>query len=151
MHVMEVPETTGLKDGVVTGDTGIKAEALVQGEEFSPRPLLLQVAKAKKALKMIKAKKAAKKPKKAKKVKKVKHTVKLKANWKFTHRKSPKKWPHAAGHDVTQADKLATAALNHKVEMHARKAAHHAGKARGHRRFATLCKKYGLHSCHKRH
>jgi len=165
MHVMEVPETTGLKDGVVTGDTGIKAEALVQGEEFSPRPLLLQVAKAKKALKRIKAKKAAKKaakakkpakkaakkPKKAKKVKKVKHAVKPKVNWKFTHRKSPKKWPHAAGHDVAQADKLATAALNRKVEKHARKAAHHAGKARGHRRFANLCKKYGLHSCHKRH
>merc|ERR1712167_320523 len=31
------------------------------------------------------------------------------------------------------------------------KRAHHAGKARAHKRFAKLCKKYGLHSCHKRH
>merc|ERR1711977_65340 len=30
-------------------------------------------------------------------------------------------------------------------------AAHHAGKARAHARFAKLCKKYGLKSCHKRH
>merc|ERR1712096_374564 len=32
-----------------------------------------------------------------------------------------------------------------------KKRAHHAGKARAHKRFAKLCKKYGLHSCHKRH
>merc|ERR1711981_500589 len=34
---------------------------------------------------------------------------------------------------------------------HARAAAHHAGKARAHARFAKLCKKYKMHSCHKRH
>merc|ERR1711964_914568 len=32
-----------------------------------------------------------------------------------------------------------------------KKRAFHAGKARAHKRFAKLCKKYGLHSCHKRH
>jgi len=36
-------------------------------------------------------------------------------------------------------------------QQHRLKAPHHAGKARAHRRFAKLCKKYGLHSCHKRH
>lgn len=49
-----------------------------------------------------------------------------------------------AGHEMELVQQAkATLTASHR--------ARHAGKARAHTRFAKLCKKYGLHTCHKRH